>query len=124
MTNRLRQLWRVRPRLTVAFLLACAVTLFFTGSFAYRSFYWATHREVPVGGWMTVGYIARSWNLDGRELDALAGLPVPEVKGHPQTLREIALDRGVPVAEIVTEVEAAIAELRAQKAAQAGEGTP
>ena len=124
MITRLKQLWRARPRLTAAFLLACAVTLFFTGSFAYRTVYWATHQEVPVRGWMTVGYIARSWGLDGRELDALAGLPVPEEKGHPQTLREIALDRGVPVLEIVTEVEAAIAELRAREATKAGVGDP
>lgn len=124
MITRLKQLWQLRPRLTAAFLLACAVTLFFTGSFAYRTLYWATHRDVMVQGWMTVGYIARSWDLDGRTLDALAGLPVPEEKGRPQPLREIALDRGVPVAEIVAKIEATIAELRARDAAEAGVAEP
>ncbi len=113
MIGRLKRLWRARPRLTAAFLLACAVTLFFTASFAFRAVYWTTHQDMPVRGWMTVGYIARSWDLDGRELDALAGLPLPAEKGHPQTLREIAADWGVPVAEIVAEVEAAIVTLRA-----------
>jgi hypothetical protein len=113
MITRFRQLWRARPRLTAAFLLACAVTLFFTASFAYRTIYWSTHQDMPVRGWMTVGYIARSWDLDGREISALAGLPLPEQKGHPLPLREIALDLGVPVAEIVAKVEAALVSLRA-----------
>lgn len=122
MIPRLRHLWRARPRLTAAFLLACAVTLFFTTSFAYRTVYWSTHQDMPIRPWMTVGYIARSWDLNGRELDALAGLPLPEKKGRPQPLTEIALDRGVPVAEIIARVETAIATLRARDAAEDGAG--
>lgn len=113
MIARLRQLWRVRPRLTAAFLLACAVTLLFTATFAYRTVYWATHHDMPIRPWMTVGYIARSWDLNGREIDALAGLPLPEVKGHPQPLQEIAADQGVPVQDIIDRVEEVIAILRA-----------
>jgi sugar phosphate isomerase/epimerase len=115
-------LWRARPWLTSAFLLACAVTLFFAASSAYHMVYWASHRDEPVRPWMTVGYVARSWGLDGREIDGLAGLPSPEVKGHPQTLKEIASDRGVPVTEIIAEVEAAVAELKAKTDAAKGQG--
>jgi hypothetical protein len=111
-------LWRARPWLTSAFVLACAVTVFFAGRFVVYTAYWATHHEMPVQPWMTVGYVARSWNLDGREIDAAAGLPLPEVKGHPQTLGEIALDRGVPVETVIAEVEAAIRELRAREASE------
>lgn len=108
-------LWRARPGLTSAFLLACAVTLFFTVRFVGHTVYWANHQDEAVRPWMTVGYVARSWGLDGREIDALAGLPLPEVKGHPQTMAEIAADRGVPVSEVIAEVEAAVAELRARE---------
>lgn len=108
-------LWRARPWLTSAFVLACVVTVVFAGRFAVFTAYWATHHEMPVQPWMTVGYVARSWNLDGREIDAVAGLPLPAVKGHPQTLREIASDRGVPVETVIAEVEAAIAKLRASE---------
>lgn len=118
MITRLLTLWRARPWLTSAFLLACAVTLFFAGRFTAYTVYWASHREMPVEPWMTVGYIARSWGLEPRALDAEAGLPVPEVLGRPQPLAEIARDRGVPVAEIIAEVEAAIETLRAGKAAE------
>lgn len=114
--KRLFMAWRARPWLTSAFVLACAVTLFFAGRLVFFTAYWATHREMPVQGWMTVGYVARSWGLDPRELDAAAGLPVPEVKGRPQPLSEIARDRGVPLSELVAEVEAAVAELRAREA--------
>ena len=113
----LKLAWTLRPRLTAAFLTACALTLFFAGQFAYTTVYWATHRDVPVRPWMTVGYVANSWNVDGPKIDAIAGLPRPGVKGHPQPLDEIARDRGVPVEDIIADVEAAIAALRARDAA-------
>jgi hypothetical protein len=56
---------------------------------------------------MTVSYVGRSWGLVPREIDRLAGLPLPQ--GHPLTLAEIASGRGVPVAEIIGEVEEAVA---------------
>jgi hypothetical protein len=118
MIGRLLELWRVRPILTSAFLLACGLTLFFTGFTVYRAVYWANHREQPVSAWMTVGYIGRSWGLDPRQIDAVAGLPIPEARGHPLTLAEIARDRGLPVAEVISEVEAAVDSLRATNAAQ------
>lgn len=111
-------LWRTRPWLTTAFLLACAVTLFFAVRFILFTLYWANHQQMPLQPWMTVGYIARSWGLDPRALDTAAGLPLPEVKGHPQPLAEIARDRGVPVAQVIAEVEAAIATLRAAGASE------
>lgn len=111
--KRLLTLWKARPWLTSAFLLSCALTLFFAVRFVGHAVYWANHENEVVQPWMTVGYVARSWGLDGREIDALAGLPLPEVKGHPQTLAEIAADRGVPVAEVIAEVEAVVAKLKA-----------
>jgi hypothetical protein len=116
MILRFWQLWRQRPVLTSAFLLACAVTLFFAGFTVYRAVYWSNHREEPVSAWMTVGYVGRSWGLDPREIEAVAGLPLPVERGHPLSLAEIARDRGVPVTDIIAEVEAAIETLRAAKA--------
>ncbi len=109
------RLWRARPVLTSAFVLACAVTLFFAGRFVFQAIYWQTHQDVPIRPWMTVGYVARSWDLDPRDIDAVAGLPLPQVKGHPQPLREIARDRGIPVEDVIREVERAVAELRARE---------
>ena len=115
--SRLLAAWRARPLLGSAFLLACAVTLFFAGRLVVYTAYWATHGEMPVEPWMTVGYIARSWGVDPRALDAAAGLPLPEVKGRPQPLAEIARDRGVPVSQVIAEVEGALQRLRPDAAA-------
>jgi hypothetical protein len=112
------KLWRSRPYLTSAFLLACAFTLFFIARFAFQAVYWSTHQDQPIRPWMTVGYIARSWDLDPRQLDTIANLPLPHVMGHPQPLSEIAKDRGVPVEDIIAEVERGIATIRLQKPAK------
>lgn len=109
------RLWRARPVLTTAFLLACAVTVFFAVRLVVQAVYWRTHQDVAVEPWMTVGYVARSWGVDPREIDALTDLPLAVVKGHPQPLREIARDRGIPVEEIIAEVERAVADLRARE---------
>lgn len=107
------RLWRKRPLLVSAFLLATALTLFFGFRFVRYTIYWSdpAHHQEVVQGWMTVGYIGKSWRLDPREIDRVAGLPVPE-HGHPLTLRQIAQARGVPVEDVIAEVDAAIAELR------------
>ncbi|GLS87819.1 hypothetical protein GCM10010873_27930 [Cypionkella aquatica] len=107
-------LWRARPYLFGCFVLACAVTLFFAGRFAYSVVYWANpaHQNQAVEPWMTAGYIAKSWSVPGPKLDLLAGLPGPAVKGHPQPMAEIARDRGVPVAEVIARVEKAIKVLQ------------
>jgi hypothetical protein len=108
------RLWRQRPILVSAFVLATALTLFFGGRLIVQAVYWSdpAHHNQQVQGWMTVGYIAKSWHLKGPDLDAAAGLPGPKAKGHPQPLTEIAKDRGVPLAQVIAEVEAAIAKLK------------
>lgn len=115
MIGRLRLAWRTRPRLTLAFLLACAVTLFFAGRFLVQAVYWSSHQDLPVRPWMTVGYIARSWDLDPREIEAAAGLPGPAERGSPKPLVEIAKDRGVPVEAVIADIEKAVARLRAEQ---------
>lgn len=112
--TRLLRLWRRHPVLLGAFVLALGLSVFFAGRLVLRTIYWAQHGEMAVQGWMTVGYVGRSWGLDPREIDAIAGLPVPE-RGQPLTLDQIARDRGVPVAEVIAAVEAAIATLRAAR---------
>jgi len=114
------QLARARPRLVMAFVLTVALALFFGTRIAVRAIYWANpaHHNQAIEGWMTAGYIGRSWGVDPAELDALAGLPLPSVKGHPQPLVEIAADRGVPVAALIADVEAALKVLKAQEGAQ------
>lgn len=108
----MKAMWRRHPVLMAAFALALLLSLVFAGRIVWRGVYWAQHREVQVQGWMTVGYIGRSWGLPPREIDTAAGLPGP-VAGRPLTLEQIAAARGVPVAEVIAAVQAAIVHLRA-----------
>lgn len=112
------RLAKQRPFLVAAFVLATALTLFFSVRLVARAIYWSNpaHHNEMVQEWMTVGYIAKSWRLDPAELDLAAGLPGPQAKGHPQPLVEIAKDRGVPVADVIAEVTAAIAVIKAKPA--------
>ena len=110
MRGTVKRLWANHPRLLLAFLLASTLAMFFAGRLIVSAVYWADHRQEAVQAWMTVGYIGRSWGLNPREIDAAAGLPAPA--GHPLTLDEIARQRGVPVADVVAQVEAAVAALR------------
>lgn len=114
----MKQIWRHHPYLSSAFLLASAVTVFFLIRILSQAIYWfdPDHQRQQVRPWMTVGYVARSWDLHGPDVDQAAGLPPRD--GHPQTLMEIARDRGVPVAEVVKQVEDAVALLVARKALQ------
>lgn len=110
-------LLRRHPFLVLAFAVALGLTLFFAGRFAVQVVYWSNpeHQNQKVQGWMTVGYIGKSWGLPPREIDALAGLPPPE-KGKPFTLDQIAQDRGVPVSDVIAEVEQALALMIARQA--------
>ena len=110
----MKRLWHLHPWLVAAFALALGLSVFFAGRLVWSTIYWAGHRQEAVAPWMTVGYVGRSWQLDPREIDARAGLPLPG--GHPQTLQDIADARGVRASEIVALVEAAVAALRAEKA--------
>ena len=103
------------PILVGAFVLALALSLFFAGRIVVRAVYWSQHQQEQVAGWMTVGYVGRSWGLDPRDIDAKAGLPIPD-RGRPFTLDQIAADRGVPVGEIIALVEKTVAELMSEKA--------
>jgi hypothetical protein len=114
----MKTLWKTHPHLLISFLLVAALALFFAGRILWGVVYWAEHRNEDVQPWMTVGYVGRSWDIDPREIDLRAGLPLPE--GHPLTLQEIASQRGVPVAEIVALVEATIAEMQAERDAAHG----
>ena len=113
----MKELWRSHPYALGGFVLAAAVTLFFVVHIVLRAAFWLdpAHHDMTPQPWMTVGFIAKSWALNPAEIDAKAGFPSPvKGKGRPLTLMDIAKQRGVPVAEVITEVEAVVLTLKAQ----------
>ena len=104
---------RRHPVLVSAFALFAVLALVFLFNVVSSLLYWSSHEDEPVRPWMTVGYVGHSWGLKAPEIDAEAGTPLPVKGGHPLTLAEIARARGVPVEQVVAEVQAAVARLRA-----------
>ena len=98
----MRQTFRDHPYAALGFLLAVVVTLFFLGRMVSTALYWhdPAHHNESVKPWMTVGYIAKSWHVDPRQIDQMAGFPGPRDHG-PWTMRQIAEQRGVPVDVII-----------------------
>lgn len=104
----IRHLWAHHRLVFLGFLLALAVTLFFLVRLALFTVYWSdpAHRHIAPEPWMTPGYIAHSWGLPPQELAEALGAP----PGERMTLEEIAEARGIPVADLLAELAALLAE--------------
>ncbi|MEZ5779431.1 MAG: hypothetical protein R3E44_13810 [Paracoccaceae bacterium] len=112
----LAHLWRDHRIAFLAFLAAATVSLFFAGRLIVFTVYWSdpAHRDQRPAGWMTPGYIARSWHVPRDDLGRELGLaPAP---GKAQTLADIARARGQPLAEVIADIEAALTRLRQEPA--------
>ena len=109
----LKSLFRRHPWLVSTLALATLLSLVFAVRFTIGVAYWTSHQKEPVQSWMTVRYVGKSWGLSPRTINTEAGLP-ELVRGHPQTFSEIARQRGVPVEEVIHEVEAAVASLKGE----------
>jgi hypothetical protein len=69
--------------------------------------------DPPIAGWMTPAFVARSWQLPPEMMmQAIDGSPG---EGRRLTLDAIAAERGLPLADLVTRIEEAIAEHRARQ---------
>ena len=113
----MRSAFRRHPYLASAFALFAVLALVFLFNVVSGLIYWSVHEDEPIRPWMTVGYVGHSWGLDPRRIDQAAGTPLPGPGGHPMTLAEIARTRGVPVAQVMAEVQAAVADLIARREA-------
>ncbi|WP_395005520.1 hypothetical protein [Cypionkella sp.] len=109
----MRRIWQHHPFLVLSFVLAAALTLFFAGRLVRQTLYWSdpAHHQEQVQGWMTPRYIAKSWHLPAAEIEAALGMAPSQ---RPQPLSEIAATRGIPEAQLIGEVQAAIANFAAK----------
>ena len=75
--------------------------------------YWSQHQKETIRPWMTIGYVGKSWGLKPHEIDLRAGLPHPP--NHPLTLTEIAKIQGIPVEDVIKNVESTVATMKAEQ---------
>ena len=61
--------------LAVVFALTVAITGLSMVRTAHRAAYWCSHRDEPIYGWMTVGYVAHSYHVPPQALYEALALP-------------------------------------------------
>ncbi|MCL7463896.1 hypothetical protein [Phaeovulum sp. NW3] len=105
------QLWRRHRLAILGFGLALALVVVFAVRLTVAAFYWSdpAHRRIPPEGWMTMGYLARSWQLDPAELAAHLGLEPGSARGL--TLAELARARAIPEDRLLADLAAALPDL-------------
>lgn len=112
----LAYLWAHHRPAVVGLTLALAVALVFAVRLAVFTIYWSdpAHREQAIEGWMTPGYIARSWEVEPDVIRDALPLPSDGTADWRPTLDTIAQGQGMPLPDLIADVEAAIAGARAE----------
>jgi len=110
----MRRLWRAHRLVLAGFVLAAALTLFFAARLTLSLIYWndPAHRDQAIAGWMTPRYVGHSWRIPPEVLAETLG--IEPGSGRPQTLAEIAAERGTTVEALAAAIAAAAARDRAK----------
>jgi len=110
----LSYLWHYHRPALIALAAALAIALFFAVRLTVFTIYWSdpAHHEQPLAGWMTPGYVARSWDVPPEVIRA--ALPARSGTDTHPTLAQIAEAEGLPLPELIAALEAAIDAARAQ----------
>jgi hypothetical protein len=93
----------------LAFLLVVSFTGLFAVRTVRRAIYWHYHQDEPIRPWMSLGYIARSYDVPPWVLSQALGLPL---KPDKRPIREIARQQNRPVNEVIAILQDAIVHAR------------
>jgi hypothetical protein len=96
----------------VFFLLVAGFTAYRAVHTVRRVVYWQAHRDEPIRGWMTVGFVAHSYRVPPRVLYDALGLPDRPRDRRP--LREIAKEQHRAIDEVRAILQDAITQARQQ----------
>jgi hypothetical protein len=112
----IRHLWDSHRWLLLGFVVSLAAVIFFGTRAVLFTLYWSdpAHRDEDIAGWMTPRYIVMSWQVPPEIVAHTLGLPQDGV-GRRLSIEKIARDRGVPVADVARDLEAAILAFRASQ---------
>ena len=100
-----------RALLALAFLLALGFTILHVVRILQDAIYWREHRDEPIQGWMTIGFVAHSYHVPPHVLLLALHLPF----GPPpdkRTLSTIAASRGKSVDQLAAILTHAIVHAR------------
>lgn len=100
-----------RRLLTVAFLIALAFTAYHGFRTARDAIYWHQHRDEPIEGWMSVGFVAHSYHVPPHVLLMAIGLP-PGPPPDKRPLQAIAGAQGRSLDQVSAILRNAIVHAR------------
>jgi hypothetical protein len=92
--------------LVTAFMLVVIVTALSAMRTVRRAIYWSHHRDEPIRSWMTLRYVAHSYDVSPGMLYEALGIPHPPHDRRP--ILEIAREQKVPVAVVMKTIQQAI----------------
>lgn len=99
-----------RAALSIAFLCAIGFTGFHIFRTVRDAIYWNAHRDEPIAGWMTLGYVAHSYHVPPHILFLALGMqPGPPERRNIATL---AAARGQSVERVSAVLTDAIVHAR------------
>ena len=97
-------------------VLAFVLVVSFTGVFAIRTvrraIYWHYHQDEPIRAWMSLGYVAHSYNVPPWVLRQALGLPQKTNGPDRRPIRAIAREQNRSVDEVIAILQDAIVHAR------------
>ncbi len=108
------RLWREHRILFLTFLAAIALALLFAIRAAMFAIHWhGTPPNPPLAGWMTPRFVSHSWHVPPEVVGNALGLD--QEQPRRVTLDDLATERGLPVEELIGDLQTAIDSFRAGK---------
>lgn len=109
MLSRVKHLWRHHKLLLLAFSLAAALTLLFAVRMVAFSLYWADpeHQYQPLEGWMTLRYVAHSYQLNPKDVDRI--LQIDAAPDGRQTLQRLMQQKNMTLHDLQLRLDEFIA---------------
>ncbi len=104
-------LWREHRLLLTGFVLATVIAALLVLRLTMQVAYFSTHRDTELAGWMPVGYISHSYNVDAALLAEAIGLP-PDAPKHT-SLAAVAEMQGRPLEAVEQDILDAVQAARA-----------
>ena len=95
-----------------AFVLVVAFTGVFAIRTVRRAIYWHYHQDEPIRSWMSLGYIAHSYDVPPWVLYQALGLPPKTGGPDRRPIREIAREQHRSVDEVIVILQDAIVHAR------------
>lgn len=109
----LKRIWKTAPIATTVLAVALIVLGVFAVRLADDVFAPDPPKDVAIEDWMTPKMVSHSWKIPRREMFEILGFNDDD--GRRRNIRQLAADMGIPPEQLIAQIEAGIADYRAEK---------